>query len=61
MDNIISSMKEVKVGYIMENNSTQILCCCADDATREHDLQRLLHRFVNTAARFNVLVSTEKT
>jgi len=63
MDNIISSVKEVKVGYVMENNNTQILCCDAMMlfAKSEHDHdQRLLHRFVNTAAKFNVLISTEE-
>ncbi|XP_072766481.1 uncharacterized protein [Anoplolepis gracilipes] len=48
----------------MGHRKIQILCY-ADDAMliveNEDDLQRLLHRFVNTASTFNMITSTEKT
>jgi len=60
MDEIIKSVKDIKAGYNMGNNTIQILCY-ADDAMlftkREDDLQKLLYRFITTSSIFNMSIS----
>lgn len=64
MDEIIKNVKDLQVGYSMENRTIQILCY-EDDATliakNEDNLQRLLYRFANTVTTFNMQMSIEKT
>lgn len=63
MDKIIQNVKCLP-GYQMGNKNFNIVCY-ADDAVliarTEDELQRLLHRFVTTAEKFNMEISTNKT
>jgi len=56
-------MTKIKAGYVMKNN-IQILYY-ADDvmlfAKSENDLQRFLHKFVNTIAKCDMHIKRENT
>lgn len=64
MNQIIKDVKDVGVGYRMANKTVAIVCY-ADDAAliaeNEDDLQRLLHRFKESAEKYNMTISIEKT
>lgn len=64
MDEIIKDVKTAGRGYRLGNKEIKIVCY-ADDAViiseDEDNLQRLLYRFEKAAARFNMVISSEKT
>jgi hypothetical protein len=61
---VIKDVKDIEVGYNMENNVIEILCY-SNDATlfaeNEDDLQRFLYEFVTGfASIFNMNISIKK-
>ena len=63
MDKFIDSTKAIS-GYKMNTRQIRIVCY-ADDAVliadQEDNLQRLLHKFVIMATKYNMIVSTDET
>jgi len=64
MDKIIQNIEETGRGYKMGSNEVKCVCY-ADDAVlisdNEDDLQRQLFNLINTADKYNMVISAEKT